>query len=428
MNTTAITQRTINSIEATGSPYFIRDSNLRGFGIKVTGRGKASFIVEKRVRGGRVVRQKLGDVDLLSLREAKEAATTTLLRLSKGEDVNKTRAIEDSPNDSLAKHLSRYIETKHDKLAEGTVAGYRNIMKAFFSDWMNTPVNAISQSLIIDKRNQLLKEGKSSNYVSRGFRTLKAVLNTSDLPINPVNQAMKKWGLSLQSSNRSHYLSQETIVEIFTRYELENLFRDKALGVYTFIVFLLLTGCRKSEAIDLLWSDVSETTIRFRDTKNKKDHVVPLWGMLKDILNTQPRINERVFGFTQYTLRTRFEPVGKELGFTAHDLRRTFAEHSNFAGFDSNMIGMALNHTPTGVTQKNYLSGELAKLTLMENFYSRYQTQLIYYYLRYGQKKAPDNFKGLEAGKPISWKYIELWGGYLEDMNPEMFEELMDGM
>ena len=92
------------------------------------------------------------------------------------------------------------------------------------------------------------------------------------------------------------------------------------------------------------------------------------------------------------------------------------------------MIGMALNHTPTGVTQKNYLSGELAKLTLMENFYSRYQTQLIYYYLRYGQKKAPDNFKGLEAGKPISWKYIELWGGYLEDMNPEMFEELMDTM
>ena len=50
-NHTEITQRTIAKVKASGSPYFIRDSNLVGFAIKVTAKGKATFILEIRVKG-----------------------------------------------------------------------------------------------------------------------------------------------------------------------------------------------------------------------------------------------------------------------------------------------------------------------------------------------------------------------------------------
>ena len=48
---TEITQRISANVEATGSPFFVRDTNLTGFAIKVTTKGKATFIVETRIRG-----------------------------------------------------------------------------------------------------------------------------------------------------------------------------------------------------------------------------------------------------------------------------------------------------------------------------------------------------------------------------------------
>ena len=44
---TEITQRISANVEATGTRYFVRDTNLTGFAIKVTAKGKATFIVEK---------------------------------------------------------------------------------------------------------------------------------------------------------------------------------------------------------------------------------------------------------------------------------------------------------------------------------------------------------------------------------------------
>ena len=79
----SITQTTILNIRPSGQIQYIRDESLRGFRIKVTAKGKASFLVEKRVHGGRTVRKLIGDTDLISLREAKQEAQGLLLRLSK---------------------------------------------------------------------------------------------------------------------------------------------------------------------------------------------------------------------------------------------------------------------------------------------------------------------------------------------------------
>ena len=108
----SITQTTILNIRPSGQIQYIRDESLRGFGIKVTAKGKASFFVEKRVHGGRTVRKLIGDTDLISLREAKQEAQGLLLRLSKGEDVVRTAAIEAAPQGSLVKALEHYIAIK----------------------------------------------------------------------------------------------------------------------------------------------------------------------------------------------------------------------------------------------------------------------------------------------------------------------------
>jgi hypothetical protein len=51
--TGSITKRTILSAEPTGKIYYVRDSQLTGFAIKVTARGKVPFMLEMRINAAK---------------------------------------------------------------------------------------------------------------------------------------------------------------------------------------------------------------------------------------------------------------------------------------------------------------------------------------------------------------------------------------
>jgi len=400
---TSISQKTLNKIVESGSIYYIRDKDLKGFGIKVTAKGKASYIAEGRIKSSKTTRINIGDVDLVSLREAKNEAVNLLLRVKKGEDVNNSIAVENSSNDSLYKTMNLYIDTK-TTLAKRTIEGYRNVMHRFFQDWMKMPVEAISPALVQDRRNKLIKQGLSEDYVNRGFRTLKLVLNSTELPHgNPVAKFYKKYSLSLQSTVKDTFLSQKQIVQIINGFTDECKRASKEpldRPVFGYLFFLILTGCRKTEALDLVWSDVEDETIIFRETKNHKKHVIPRIGMIDDVISnvrsqtTLRGDNDRVFRMTHNKLRFSSEDVRTDMNFTLHDLRRTFAEHTNFCGYDDNMIGLALNHKTVSFQRRTYMAGQLAKANLIKEMYLSYQQQLAYYIINEAQEKAPKDFDG----------------------------------
>ena len=79
--------RTIAEIEPGEKVTFIRDTDLPGFGIRVTPSGAASYIVEARVRRGRKVRHTICPIELQHPDEARNEARSLLYRLKKGEDV-----------------------------------------------------------------------------------------------------------------------------------------------------------------------------------------------------------------------------------------------------------------------------------------------------------------------------------------------------
>jgi integrase len=420
---TSIGQTTLNNLPATGSVYFIRDNDLRGFGIKVTAKGQATYIAEARIKGGRTTRISLGSVNLLSLRDARADAIIQLLRIKKGEDVQRTIVEENSSHDSLRVHLNTYLETK--TLAKGTSDGYRNIMNAFFKDWMTMPVEAISEKLVQDKRSMLKKRDLSEDYINRGFRTLKLILNTADLPHqNPVSKFYKKWKISLQSTNKDHFLLQDQIVEIINGFILESdAWRTSAQRpIYSFLMFLILTGCRKSEVLDLIWKDVTDETVTFIETKNHRKHVFPNIGMITDVIEQMRQYGDeaeaRVFRMTYSTLRSSFDPIKTEMKFVLHDLRRTFAEHANLCGYDDNIIGLALNHKTVSFQRRTYMSGELAKTELLKEMYITFQKQLAFYLYENVQERAPDDFK--------SWhpKASQHLVNFLAVTEPEKFKEL----
>ena len=429
---TKITQRTILSIEASGRVCYIRDSDLRGFGIKVTAKGKASYVVEARKRGGRNVRHTIGSVDLVSLEDARLKAKDALLRLSQGEDINHTKKVEKSPHDSLAKVTERYLVNKGAGLTASTVTTYKSAINKNFADWLHMPVSAISEDLVLRKRTDLLNRGLSENYVNKVFRTLKAVLNVARLPFNPVSEAYREYGLSLQSTTKDTFLEGPQIVSLLSEYILENTFRAKDYDVFAFLLFLLLTGCRRTEALNLTWECVTDDTIRFGDTKNKHAHVIPNLGMVSDVIEQMRQHNsadERVFGMSSEQLRRKLKGVESRFPFTAHDLRRTFAEHSHLAGFDDHAIGQALNHRSNNITRR-YRQRQLGKIVQLQALYQRYQTQLVYYWQVNGGKveQVPDTYGGVQSEQGfVSNDILDHFPAYLTIHEPDLVVQISNG-
>ncbi len=269
---TRITQRTIASLEATGAVQFIRDESLRGFGIKVTARGKASYFVEKRVKGGRVVRKSIGDVDLMALGDARDEARETLLQLSRGVDVARLPPPTPPVENSLQAVFDRYLVTRVN-LKVSTKRQYREVLTNCFSDWMPRGIDAISKDMVAQRYTKLKDDGKSDAYIKIALRTLKAILNSSGLIVNPVKLFMSESGVTTNASARARFLRSHEIQKLMGITQnpdgTPSLFGE-------LIFFYLLTGCRLNEALGLKKTDYSamDGTITFRDTKNRKDHRV----------------------------------------------------------------------------------------------------------------------------------------------------------
>ena len=72
-----LTNRLLSTLVSTGKPYYIRDTTLRGFGIKVSARGQIKFIVEVWT-GKTSTRKTIGEYPYMPIQEAKVEALTVI--------------------------------------------------------------------------------------------------------------------------------------------------------------------------------------------------------------------------------------------------------------------------------------------------------------------------------------------------------------
>ena len=417
---TKITQRTITSIKATGSVYFIRDLQLTGFAIKVTATGKASYIAETRIRGGAGIRIDMGSVDTERLDEAKVECRRIIALAKRGIDPRHTREARNPINKSLEHHIKQYFE--HKQLRETTIRTYRNQLNNAFRPWFKLPVSAITPDMVSRRRVEMSRTTVSDNYIRACFRTLKAILETADLPQNPVKKANKQWGYSVQSTPATgdQYLLGDGIAKLVNAYlassnTQDEYYKDKKTGdevfrgpklipnIHAAALFLLLIGGRKQDAVTLTWNQVDFASGRIsfpvQSRKEKRSHVVPITGMIKDILSHLPRYqqhSELVFGMTESMFNSRYKASIKPLiKFSSKCLRKTFAEHCGLENFDAVAIGKGLNHshaTSGNVTTASYFTGGLVNLLNLQQMYLDLQTRYMHYLVGGGTEAVKPDF------------------------------------
>lgn len=414
MARTHITQQTLSSIKATGKRQFIRDDRLIGFGVKVSEKGRAFYFVETRVSGsGRNIRKQIGSVELISLQDARQQARQLILQAKDGVDISYDPEPEEIPPETLGAALENFLETKRHKLQPATLKDYQKTFHNCLDDWRRMPLQQVTRTAVRRKYLDLL-DTKKPAYVNKVMRNLRSVLSFSGVSPNPVNILREK-GLVAEVNPRDRFLSGSEIHDLL---QVHRFYR----GRYNTAILLMyaMTGLRKKELLNLRWRDVSNDTFTILNTKNGKPHTMPLVPAIVSLMGARDDPEKLVFGLTESKLRRVVEKartlMRSKQHWTIHDLRRTFSEHMNLIGYGQLEIGVANNHTSTlSFTGKSYLSGQLAKQSLLERMLNDLAQQYEYYYYDGGGKvqKVPDDWSPFDP-EPTEQEIIELKRLYTE--------------
>ncbi len=251
-------------------------------------------------------------------------------------------------------------------VSEGTKEVRINASKHFLKSFENKYIQHISQ-LDIEKYQLQRKLEIMSLPKNSGKRESEISFRLANIEIatlyNFFNYCIKKQLIDrnpcsgikkLNELSRLKTLSDEDILKLING-ATNKLTKD-------LITFLILTGCRKGEALNLKWDDVDlkNGVIAIKGTKTKFDRYIPISKPLKELLNGIEKNQDCLYVFNYKgskitNFRKSFMTACKNAGFKdlhIHDLRHVFASKMVMSGTSLYIKGELLGHRTTQMTKR----------------------------------------------------------------------------
>lgn len=360
-----------------------------GFGVRVTAKGARSYILQRRIDGKtrRVTLGTHGDTtcDQAEIKASKEVALFSKGTTSKdAEKLDKKLAI--TLSDVATDYCKNRRTTKGGELTAKTKRDIERHVKANFHDWADKPIVNITSENCRDRFEEISK--RSPAQANQAFRILRALINFSadeeNPRFNPVETLSKKklWN---KNKSKSDYIPLEKIGAVWNMLQ-ERRTSPALLPIAQtgadIITFIMLTGCRWSEAAELTWDcvDLDNGSWHIADPKNHNPVTFPLSSQALALLTDRfhSKGSDHVFpgrGKTAFIkdARATMSEVSKLAGMhlTAHDLRRTFIAIGIKLKIEMWKLKLLTNHISKGdvtidhYTETNnlrYLSGEVEQI------------------------------------------------------------------
>jgi integrase len=377
-----LTDRAMRALKAApaGKRLMIWDASLLSFGVRVTERGAASFIVMRRV-SGQLIREVVGSFQIGAypkqggpLAKAREAARASIALMQDGiapKEARKARALEAarSRRESFDAVAEEFITHHVTKLKSGREVASA-IRRELIGRWGSRPLIEVTRRDIVD----LLEEVSGSGRPHVAYRLLAYARKLFNWAI-----ARDLYAIHASPCDRVRAIDfigvREPRQRILTDGELRRLWHACGqLGYPTapFVRLLIVTGQRLREAANMRWAEVDLEqalwTIPKRRMKGNLAHEVPLSETARLLLASLPRFDgqkgdgfvftttsgERpISGFskTKRRIDTVIErQMGPPLpGWRFHDLRRTMRTHLGGLPVPSDVAELVIAHRQTGV-------------------------------------------------------------------------------
>ena len=387
-----LTKRSVDAIKhPSQSQVFHWDDELPGFGLRVTPTRK-TYIAQRRV-AGRTVRVTLAPHGVYTPDQARKAALQKLGEMAGGVDHNQDRKRLEWQRITLNGAYEEYVAAK--RFSDNTLRDYKKAIDKGFPDWKKKPVVEINRAMIERRFDQLSKTGPAQ--ANQMFRFLRALLNFAMekystakgeplIPSNPCNRltALKKWH---RIERRTRYIEPEKLRQWFAALEHDRTDPAQRNAVRDLCALLILTGLREQEGASLQWDDVDLTgkRITIRNTKNHREHVLPIGGWLAALL-ARRRLGTGLSAYVfpadnkeGHLMNHRKDVLAlcKQSGveFRFHDLRRTFASivnHHLERSLSAYTVKKLLNHASGSDVTAGYIQFGAEDLRepmqLVENF------------------------------------------------------------
>lgn len=359
---------------------FYRDSELKGFGLRV-GRTAKVYFAEAKL-DGKTVRKSIARHNVLTIDEARNEARKILTEISTGKnpfDVERARkAIKVTVQEVLNEYISSRVNLK-----TSTIQDYRNTFKTYLGDWLNKTLRDISKDMV-EMRFRKIGENSpaQANKVMRNFRAVYnyAMIKYEDsngdsiFKTNPVNRIsqLRMW---YRVNRRVTYIKPYNLAPWYEAVmNLSNdLIAPNRETIRDYLLFVLFTGLRRREATALTWNrvDFKDRTFTVIETKNHSDHTLPLTDFLYDMLAVRKAnaVNQYVFPneFGTGMLnepKKQIQRVVQESGvsFSLHDLRRTFITIAESLDISAYALKRLLNHKMTNDVTAGYIITDVERL------------------------------------------------------------------
>ena len=356
-----------------GTRDYYNDAQVPGLQLIVTDRGKKSFYLYSWFRG-KPKRFRIGGYPDITPEHARKLAAKMRGDVAQNRDPHAERTRERVRGVTLRAAFEVFLRTRR-KLKANTVASYRKYLETIFEDWLDRPFVSITREGIATRHAEVT-EGSGPAHADNAMRTLRAVLNFALVQFegpggerlmteNPVarlsqTQAWNRVGRR-KTLIAKHQLRPwfEAVLEL----KQTPLDSQEAL-VADYLLLLILTGLRRSEAAALTWEQVDlkgrTFTLRDTDTKNRETHTLPLSDYLITLLTGRKRVS----GDSRYVFpgesksghlmepRPQMRRITARSGvpFVLHDLRRTFATVAESLDIPHYALKRLLNHKMADVT------------------------------------------------------------------------------
>ena len=355
-----LTKRGIDAAryEGDGRSWDVRyDDKVPGFGVRLYPGGVKSFILRYRTRTGRTRTMTLGRFGVLTLDQARKKAKAELVKVTEGADPaseKKASRKAETVKELAADYLERHAKPSKKTWREDE----RRLNGAVLPALGHLPLKDVGRADVAALHHKVGKRGKYE--ANRVLALVSSLFTKAEewgfLPEGHRNPAR---GVStFREKSRDRWVKPAEMPALAKAIgEEENVYIRAVLWLY------LLTGCRKSELLPRVWTDVDpeRRELRLPDTKDGGPHVVPLSSAAWAVVEQIPRQsgNPHIFcghkkGAHLVNIAKPWRRIRTRAGcpdVRLHDLRRTVGSWLASSGASLHLISQVLHHSDLDTTR-----------------------------------------------------------------------------
>lgn len=337
------------------------DEQLPGFGLYVTPTGVKTFFVQSRCNGVEV-KATIGRVGIFLVDDAREKARDYLQDFAKGINPRDEEKRAKEKLQTVEEIFKQYCTTRKN-LKQSTKDHYKAKLECYTADWWKLPLASIDEAMIVARHAKIGEKSKAqADHVMRVYRALfnfAIKMYRGTIAFNPVGQLSNVQAWYKVGRKQTSLKATDLKTWIQATEKCTPIARE-------YLLLLLYTGARATEAAALTWSDIDleSQEIIFRETKSGRPLTVPFSSPLLPILKRRQEMYDKGPGsyvFPSYgkkghitDTREAQEQIRRETGLyiTPHDLRRTFMSYAEECEISPYTIKRLCNHAlPQDVTE-----------------------------------------------------------------------------